>query len=252
VVDKDSDGSSADYLNGPGIDSQLRQSSSLAGSLYFLQNHLGSTAALTDTAGNVVERTQYEPFGDSAGSAATRYGYTGRERDPTTGLVYYRARWYDPQQGRFLREDPIGITLTKFTSFGARDYEAETGMLTAKDLVLIASESTNLYEYVLNDPVNQTDPLGTQLIRRLPGESDLDFIKRRNRLQNARVEEAAKRAVKALKDLAQGLAKGAKQEVKCEILFFEGLINAEFKELECRSKGQTYDPHWGFCVQPSS
>jgi RHS repeat-associated protein len=47
----------------------------------------------------VVERTQYEAFGQSSGSALTRYGFTGRERDNSTGLIYYRARWYDPQLG---------------------------------------------------------------------------------------------------------------------------------------------------------
>ncbi|HEV3467848.1 MAG TPA: hypothetical protein VG148_00895 [Pyrinomonadaceae bacterium] len=37
---------------------------------------------------------QYETLGASTGSALTRYGYTGRERDDQTGLIYYRARWY--------------------------------------------------------------------------------------------------------------------------------------------------------------
>ena len=57
----------------------------------------------------MVERMQYEAFGQSAGSTLTRYGYTGRERDDFSGLIYYRSRWYDPQQGRFLTEDPIGF-----------------------------------------------------------------------------------------------------------------------------------------------
>jgi len=68
----------------------------------------------------------------------TRYGYTGRESDGITGLIYYRARWYDPQQGRFITEDPVGF----------------------------ASGDTNFYAYVKNDPVNRVDPLG------LSGEKD--------------------------------------------------------------------------------
>ncbi|MBI3653780.1 MAG: hypothetical protein HY231_22330, partial [Acidobacteria bacterium] len=76
---------------------------------YFLTDHLGSTTALTDASGGVVERQQYEPFGASSGSSLTRYGYTGRERDEATGLMYYRSRWYDAQQSRFITEDPIGF-----------------------------------------------------------------------------------------------------------------------------------------------
>jgi RHS repeat-associated protein len=110
-VIRDTDGNGitlADYLNGPGIDNKLRQTTATA-SLYFVQDHLGSTRALTDAAGNVVEQQQYDSFGNSSGSSRTRYGHTGRERDPDTGLLYYRARFYDPQLGRFISEDPIGL-----------------------------------------------------------------------------------------------------------------------------------------------
>ena len=34
--------------------------------------------------------------------------FTGREFDKETGLYYYRARYYNPQIGRFLQTDPIG------------------------------------------------------------------------------------------------------------------------------------------------
>ena len=34
--------------------------------------------------------------------------YTGREYDRDTGLYYYRARYYDPEIGRFISEDPLG------------------------------------------------------------------------------------------------------------------------------------------------
>jgi len=60
------------------------------------------------------------------------YAYTGREWDKETGLYYYRARYYDPMEGRFISKDTI--------SFSGGD--------------------VNLYGYVQNNPVNRTDPLG--------------------------------------------------------------------------------------------
>jgi RHS repeat-associated protein len=43
---------------------------------------------------------------------------------------------------------------------GARDYDAETGRWTAKDPILFKGGTSNLYEYVGNDPINLIDPLG--------------------------------------------------------------------------------------------
>ncbi|EQC44151.1 RHS repeat-associated core domain protein, partial [Bacteriovorax sp. DB6_IX] len=52
------------------------------------------------------------------------YGYTGREIDAESGFNYYRARYYSPEIGRFISEDPIKLR--------AGDY--------------------NLYRYVKNSP----------------------------------------------------------------------------------------------------
>jgi uncharacterized protein (TIGR03437 family) len=132
----DRTGSTAvDYLNGFGIDDKLRQTSAGLGSLYFLRDHLGSTAALVNSMGSLIERGQYEAFGGSAGSSLTRYGFTSRELDAATGLMYYRARWYDTQQGRFLSEDPISF---------------DGGL--------------NLYAYSGNSPLNSIDPEGTAVM----------------------------------------------------------------------------------------
>jgi RHS repeat-associated protein len=68
----------------------------------------------------------------TSGSASTRYTYTGREADSDTGLMFYRARWYDPREGRFISEDPIG--------FRGRDI--------------------SFYSYVHNDPLRLIDPTG--------------------------------------------------------------------------------------------
>ena len=60
-----------------------------------------------------------------------RYTFQGREIDWTTGLTYFRARWYSPETGRWLSKDPIGI-----------------------------SGGLNLYQFCGNNPVNFTDPMG--------------------------------------------------------------------------------------------
>ena len=49
---------------------------------------------------------------------------------------------------------------TQLTRFGVRDYDAETGRWTAKDPILFDGGDSNLYGYVLQDPVNGIDPEG--------------------------------------------------------------------------------------------
>jgi RHS repeat-associated protein len=129
VRDRNSDGSSVDYLNGAGVDNKIWQKG--VAQYFFTRDHLGSTTALTSSSGAVVERENYDSFGNTAGSNLTRYGFTGRERDSVTGLMYYRARWYDPQVGRFISEDPIGLR-----------------------------GGINQFAYVGNNPENRVDPSG--------------------------------------------------------------------------------------------
>jgi RHS repeat-associated protein len=120
------------YQNGPGIDDKLKTKTGTT-SQYYLQDHLGSTVALTNSSGAVNESQAYDSFGNRTNTTfSNRYQFTGREYDPTTGLQYSRARWYDPQLGRFISEDSIG--------FGGGD--------------------VNLYTYVGNRPIAMVDPSG--------------------------------------------------------------------------------------------
>ena len=82
----------------------------------------------------IVKRYAEDPWGLIAPDTGVtvRMGYTGAAGDPVAGLVYLRARFYDPALGRFLTEDPIGI---------------EGG--------------ANLYAYAANSPVTFSDPKGT-------------------------------------------------------------------------------------------
>ena len=65
------------------------------------------------------------------GCAIGRYRFQGREWSAATGLVNFRARWYDPVAGRWLSKDPIGL-----------------------------SGGLNLYAFCGNDPVNCKDVMG--------------------------------------------------------------------------------------------
>ena len=97
---------------------------------YYLQDGLGSTTALTNAAGSVVDSYRYDAFGNpvSTGTVENPFTFTGREYDSTDGIYYYRARYYDPSAGRFLSEDPIF--------------------------------ALNPYPYAGNDPIDYVDPTG--------------------------------------------------------------------------------------------
>jgi len=101
-------------------------------STYLHQDKIGSTIALTDNSGAVLNKYQYSPFGETPSLTGTIFGYTGQRFDSEIGLYNYRARYYSPALGRFLQPDPSGYNVS----------------------------GLNLYTYVRNDALNQTDPFG--------------------------------------------------------------------------------------------
>ncbi|MFZ5774657.1 MAG: RHS repeat-associated core domain-containing protein [Thermodesulfobacteriota bacterium] len=122
------------YVHGPGVDEPLGFSGP-RGEYFLHADGLGSIAAITALNGGVAQRYEYSAFGvrkKYEPGVDTAYGFTGREWDQETGLYYYRARYYDPQAGRFISRDPIGF----------------------------AGGDVNVYRYVLNNPVNAIDPYG--------------------------------------------------------------------------------------------
>ena len=78
---------------------------------YLHADHLGSTSVVADSAGALVTRQTYYPFGGVRtvqGSASpTDYGFTGQKVDASDGLMYYGARYYDPLLSRFTQPDTI-------------------------------------------------------------------------------------------------------------------------------------------------
>ncbi|GAA5525732.1 hypothetical protein Maes01_02304 [Microbulbifer aestuariivivens] len=79
------------------------------GTQFYLFDALGSVTNLTSANGTLQARYQYDAWGNKrseSGSSWNRFGFTGHEEDSETGLIYAKARYYDPDTGRFLSHDP--------------------------------------------------------------------------------------------------------------------------------------------------
>ena len=78
---------------------------------YYHFDGLGSVIALSDEDGNTVQTYEYTVYGQVAAEDVNHPNpitFTGRWFDKETGLYYYRARYYNPEIGRFLQTDPVG------------------------------------------------------------------------------------------------------------------------------------------------
>ncbi len=80
-----------------------------------LANHLGTACLETDEEGILISYEEYYPFGSTAFSAVSgaisaarkRYRYTGLERDESSGLDYYKMRYYAAWLCRFVSVDGL-------------------------------------------------------------------------------------------------------------------------------------------------
>ena len=107
----------ATYIFGISVDDVLQMQRG-GNTYYYHKNHLGSVVALTDGSGNLVERYEYDPYGQptildandnvlSQSAVGNSILFTDRDYDAETGLYYYRARTMHPILGRFMQHDPL-------------------------------------------------------------------------------------------------------------------------------------------------
>ncbi len=107
---------------------------SQAGWYYFVNDHLGTPHRIVSESGEIVWAAAYLPFGEAQvvrETVANSFRFPGQYFDAETGLHYNWHRYYDPQTGRYLTPDPIGL-----------------------------AGGVNLYAYVEGNPVTLADPYG--------------------------------------------------------------------------------------------
>lgn len=106
---------------------------------YQLSNLIGSVSLEVDGDAQIISYEEYFPYGGTAFIAGRNqtevklkdYRYSGKERDDSTGLYYYGARYYAPWLGRWMKPDPAGTI-----------------------------DGLNLYAFVGGNPITQRDPKG--------------------------------------------------------------------------------------------
>lgn len=116
------------------------------GNFYVVADHIDTPLVLAQSDGtNVWDWRSRDPFGNNApltSATVTAYDhrFPGQVADTETSLYYNYFRGYDPQTGRYIESDPIGL-----------------------------DGGINTYGYVAANPLTSIDPNGLQILYRIPG-----------------------------------------------------------------------------------
>ncbi len=107
--------------------------------MHLVSHGSASSTTISPGAGSVLSGTtvtfSWSYNGGSSSGTDVAYKYTGKERDDSTGLYFYEARYYDAMLGRFISADTIVPDLNN-------------------------PQALNRYTYTLNNPLRFTDPTG--------------------------------------------------------------------------------------------
>jgi RHS repeat-associated protein len=112
-----------------------------------LADWLGTRRVQTDYLGQTEDTFQSQPYGDemihsNAGADVSDHHFTGKERDTESGNDYFDARYFGSSMGRFMSPDPSGLLAANPSN----------------------PQSWNMYAYVMNNPLINTDPTGLDCV----------------------------------------------------------------------------------------
>ena len=123
--------------------------------VYYMADHLGTSRIVTNTAGSILDESDFYPFGGErviTASSGNTYKFTGKERDSESGLDNFGARYDSSSMGRFMSADPTTISLRR----------------------MVDPQQWNMYAYVRNNPMVHVDPDGQELHLVIYNSSGID------------------------------------------------------------------------------
>lgn len=104
---------------------------------YMLEDASGNVRFATSSTGSKSASNNYDPFGNNIATSGlfSEFQYNTQQLDSESNMYFLRARYYDPETGRFISRDPVKGTLD-------------------------IPQTLNPYSYAINNPINLSDPSG--------------------------------------------------------------------------------------------
>jgi len=160
------------YVHIPGTDNVLvwYEGSGTASRRWLAHDERGSTTLITDASGASLGINAYDEYGIPQSTNLGRFQYTGQTWLPELGMYYYKARIYSPTMGRFMQTDPKGY-----------------------------GDGPNWYNYVHGDPLNGSDPSGTD---GMPTQAQIDQMRADSIMMQIRSTEAMMQGGDLMRSLA--------------------------------------------------
>ena len=131
-----------EYIYFNGARTALRNASS-GNVYYYFSDQVGTTQLMTNSSGTVCYDSDSTPFGYQmvyTSTCAQEFDFAGMQLDSETDNYDTWYRYYEPNLGRRMSPDPLGLGASDVTN----------------------PQSFNLYAYALKNPTSLTDPLGLQ------------------------------------------------------------------------------------------
>lgn len=185
--------------------SQTRYDASSSPATHFVHaDGSGSTRWLTTSAGAISDTFDYDAFGNEigrTGSTVTEHLYRGEAFDPNLGFYYLRARWMNPDNGRFTQADPFG------------GYSSDP-------------MSLHKYLYAHSNPVMFIDPSGLVTLQEVQASQSIQFVLSAIRTTGSKqIRNAAFRRLGQLAQEQVGhIAREVLEEIAEEVLL-DGLVS---------------------------
>ena len=179
MLREESPGQSSLYVYEPGSYAPLARVDQAEGEeqkrYYFHTDQIGTPLEMTDAQGQIVWQATYRAWGTierlTVNQVEQNLRFQGQYFDDETGLHYNTFRYYDPEVGRFITQDPIGLlggdNLYQYapSPIGWVDPYGLTGFFTASTFNAPSGSSHTVYQQVINWdlPVNTRDGIKTNL-----------------------------------------------------------------------------------------